>query len=628
MKRDRFAMASCAGRAEPTVATSVTRQALDQQVAVETPEQVLLSYTIAGIGSRSAAALIDTMLWAALVFLVLAAAGAFSGHLTRSSSWAVALLLLIAFAIFWAYFVLFEGLWDGQTPGKRQLGLRVVRDGGYSVGFAASAIRNLIRVIDMQPGGTYGIGIVCAVLSPTGKRLGDYAAGTMVVRERAITIGTGAPPSDVLGPDTTEMPPAAVLTDDEYALLDRYMERRNSIDAVRRAELAQQLVVRFRDRAPGLTGGDSAVLVRLHELERRARARGAPAHSGKGAAREQNAIVARGTPRWREFAALLASAQHRGLGAMSEAEVSDFVSRYRELAGDLARLQTAARGRELDSLFALSRLVAAGHSLLYRGHSLTWRSVWDYMTITVPAEIRRSVIPIGLAAAFLFVPAAIAWVSIVRHPALANQLIPAGMIDRAEHGAEWDRSGKGYVQIPDSIRPVAASGIMSNNIWVSTLTFAGGIAAGAGTLYTLTANGIELGAVMGLYQSKGILSLIVRFIAPHGVLELSAITLAGAAGLLIGSALLLPGTMTRREALVVRGRRAIRLIAATVFLLVVAGSLEGLVSPIPSWPLAWKLYVSAATVVFLVVYVYGRRTARADGVPGDGAAVGRASGRP
>jgi uncharacterized membrane protein SpoIIM required for sporulation/uncharacterized RDD family membrane protein YckC len=600
-------MASCTGRVEPLVAAPTARQVLDQQIEVETPEQVLLSYTIAGIGSRSAAAILDTLLWLALILLVLVGDRAFTGHLTGGSSWAVAVLSLIAFVIFWAYFVLFEGLWDGQTPGKRQLGLRVVRDGGYSVGFAASAVRNLIRIVDMQPMPTYGIGIVCAVLSPTGKRLGDYAAGTMVVRERAIMVGTGAPPSEVLGPDTTDSAPTAALTDEEYALLDRYMERRNSIDAVRRADLAEQLAVRFRDRAPGLTGSDSAVLVRLHEMERRARARGAPARSGKGAQREQYAIVARGTPRWREFAVLLASAQQRGLGAMSEAEVTDFVSRYRELAGDLARLQTAARGRDLDSLFALSRLVAAGHSLLYRGRSLTWRSVWDYMTIAVPAEIRRSVLPIGLAAAFLFVPAAIAWVSIVRHPALANQLLPPGMIDRAEHGAEWDRAGKGYVQIPDSIRPVEASAIMRNNIQVSIVTFAGGVAAGAGTLYALTANGIELGAVMGLYQSKGVLSLIVRFIAPHGVLELSAITLAGGAGLLIGSALLLPGAMTRREALVVRGQRAMRLIAATVLLLIVAGSLEGLVSPIPSWSLGWKLAVSAVTAVCLVVYVYGRR---------------------
>jgi uncharacterized membrane protein SpoIIM required for sporulation/uncharacterized RDD family membrane protein YckC len=582
-----------------------TAQPLDQQVAVETPEQVMLSYTIAGIGSRSAAALIDTVIWATAILLVVEAGQSFTGHLSGGSSWARAVLGLIAFGIFWAYFVLFEGLWDGQTPGKRRLGLRVVRDGGFSVGFAASAVRNLVRLVDMQPMPSYGIGILSALLSPTGKRLGDYAAGTMVVRERAIAVATGASPSSAEGAAVLAQTsiPTAVLSDEEYALLDRYMARRATLDAQRRAALAEQLAVRFRERAPGLTGSDSAVLVRLHELERDARARGAAGRSGKGAAREQHAIVARGSARWQEFAALLASAQRRGLAGMSESEVSDFVSRYRELAGDLARLQTATRGRDVESLFALSRLVAGGHNLLYRERRVGWRAAWMYMTVTVPREIRRSRLPIGLSALFLFGPATVAYVAVARHPALATQLVPPAIIDRAEHGAEWERSGKGYVEIPDSTRPVAASAIMSNNIQVSTMTFAGGIAAGLGTVAVLVFNGIDLGAVLGLYESKGILTLIVRFIAPHGVLELSAITLAGGAGLLIGSALLIPGAMTRREALIERGRRAIRLVAATVLMLAVAGTIEGLVSPIPSWSLSQKLAVSAATAILLAIYV-------------------------
>jgi uncharacterized membrane protein SpoIIM required for sporulation len=186
------------------------------------------------------------------------------------------------------------------------------------------------------------------------------------------------------------------------------------------------------------------------------------------------------------------------------------------------------------------------------------------------------------------------------------------MIERAEHGVQWAKSDSGYIQIEDSLRPVAASAIMSNNIWVSTMTFAGGITGGLLTAYALAMNGIDLGAVLGLYQSKGILSLILRFVAPHGVLELTAITFSGAAGLLIASAFLMPGAMTRREALIVRGRRAIRLVAATVLLLVVAGSIEGLLSPIPSWTLAEKLSVSAATAVLLAIYIVGRRPARTD----------------
>jgi uncharacterized membrane protein SpoIIM required for sporulation/uncharacterized RDD family membrane protein YckC len=597
-------MASSAAPAEPSAGRAPASSAgrdLEQLVAIETPEQVVLSYTIAGIGSRSAAAILDTVLIATAILIVSMGRMTFMGHLAGASRWALAILVLASFAIVWGYFVLFEGLWDGQTPGKRQFGLRVVRDGGYSVGFAASAVRNLVRVIDMQPGFLYAVGMVSAVFSSTGKRLGDYAAGTMVVQERAVAIGAvSGPPL----PDEGDGPiPTATLSDDEYALLDRYMARRDTLDAQRRVQLAEQLAARFRDRAPTLTGSDSAVLAALHAMERRARARGAAGHQGKGAARERHAIVARGGPRWQEFASLLTSAQRRGLRGMSEAEVSDFVARYRELASDLARLQTAARGRSSDSVFALSRLVAAGHNLLYRDARRGWRTAWQYMMVTVPQEIRRSVLPIALASALLYGPGLIAYVAIVRHPAVASELLPPTMIDRAEHGAEWERQQKGYVAIADSVRPATGSFIMSNNIEVATITFAGGIAFGVGTVLSLVTNGIGIGAALGLYQSKGILSLIVRFIAPHGVLELTAITFAGAAGLLLASAILIPGAVTRREALVERGRRAIRLIAATVLMLVVAGTLEGLVSPIPTWSLAEKLSVSAITAVLLLLYI-------------------------
>ncbi len=116
-------------------------------------------------------------------------------------------------------------------------------------------------------------------------------------------------------------------------------------------------------------------------------------------------------------------------------------------------------------------------------------------------------------------------------------------------------------------------------------------------------NGVELGAVLGLYQTKGILSLILAFVAPHGVLEMSAVCLAGAGGLLVASGFLLPGPLTRREALIQRGRRAIQLLAGAALFLVFAGTLEGLVSPIPTWSLAQKLIVSAITAVFIVLYV-------------------------
>ena len=577
-------------------------ETLEQFVDVETPEQVVFSYTIAGIGSRAAAALIDYSICFGLALTLGFAALSFARRVA-SVPWMVAVLVLLLFAIFWGYYVLLEGLWDGQTPGKRQLGLRVVRDGGYSITFGASAIRNLVRFIDMQPGAVYGVGVLSAVLSRSGKRLGDYAAGTIVVRERAISVSSGAP---VVAPGPRAEPvgtPTTVLTDDEYALLDRFISRRTTLDAERRAQFAESLAVRFRDRSPDLTGGDSAVLIELHERERSARARGAAGRSDTGAAREQYAIVAEGASRWRDFASVLASAQRRGLGTMSEAEVSGFVARYRELTGDLARLQTAAQGRQIDSVFYLSRLVAGGHNLLYRDRRVTARVAWEYLTVLVPREIRHSALPIGIAALLLFGPAAISWAAVDRDPSVAEGFIPQSMVERAQDGIERAQHHQGYIPDFGAWRPLAASGIMTNNVQVTYIVFAGGIAAGLGTVLALVSNGMQLGGVMGLYQHNGILPLIIAFVAPHGVLELSAITIAGGGGLLIASALLLPGAVTRREALVVRGRRAIRLIAGSTMLLVVAGTLEGFVSPIPWWTLNQKLLVSGLTAIALALFV-------------------------
>jgi len=486
-------------------------QSLDPHVDIETPEQVVFSYTVAGIGSRAVAALIDYMLCALLVTAISIGAVSFFGALriAGSAPWVLAILILLVFSVFWGYYVLFEGLWDGQTPGKRRVGLRVVRDGGYSITFAASAVRNIVRVVDLQPGASYGVGMLSAIFSASGKRLGDYAAGTLVVRERAISIPTS------------------------------------------------------------------------------------PADSGDG----------RQWARWREFSAMLAAAQRNGLRGLSETAVSDFVARYRELATDLARLQTAARGREIDSVFYLSRLVAGGHNLLYRDRRVTSASAWEFLTYTVPREIRRSALPIGIAAVLLFGPAAIAYVAVARSPAVAADFIPQQMIDRAEEGVQRARNEQGYIPDPQLFRPIMSSAIIANNVQVTYLAFAGGILAGLGTVAALVFNGISLGGVLGLYQSKGILPLILAFVAPHGVLELSAIVIAGGAGLLLGAAIVVPGARPRREVLVDHARRAIQLVAASTVLLVFAGTLEGFVSPIPWWTLGQKVTVSALSAAFLVLFI-------------------------
>jgi uncharacterized membrane protein SpoIIM required for sporulation len=264
----------------------------------------------------------------------------------------------------------------------------------------------------------------------------------------------------------------------------------------------------------------------------------------------------------------------------------------------------------VDELFYLGRLVAGAHNLLYRDRGMPLRAAVRYLFVEGPREVRRSAAPIALAALLLFGPATIAGVAVVRHPSLAPRLLPPGMIQRAEDGVRRARSGEGYIDDPQLFRPVMSSVIIANNVQVTFATFAGGITAGLWSIFLLVFNGVSIGSAMGLYVNKGIARLLIAFVAPHGVLELFAICVAGGAAFILAAGLLLPGDRPRRRALVENGRRAIRLIGVSTLLLVVAGTLEGLVSPIEWWPIEGKLAVSGTTLVLLVAYLRGGRAPR------------------
>jgi uncharacterized membrane protein SpoIIM required for sporulation/uncharacterized RDD family membrane protein YckC len=584
-------------------------QPFEQTVDVETPELVVLTYSVAGVGSRMLAALTDLFIClAAMIALILALAVLRPGDSmlgdSATATWAAALLVLVQFGVLWGYYVLFEGLMDGQTPGKRIHHLRVVREGGFSVTFGVSAVRNLVRILDMQPIFLYLVGFGSILLTKRGQRLGDLVAGTIVVRE---ALRETRAPSPALPSGTAAPALQTALSEEEFLVLDRFVQRWASLEPLRRAVLAGQLAERFAAALPGDDRPVGARLLELHERERQSRARGVSSRGETGAGRERQALIAANAPRWDRFAALLATAQGRGLRALGEEGVREFVAEYRALAGDLARLRTAAGSHAVDELFRLGRLVAGAHNLLYRDRGMPLRTALRFLFTEVPREIRRSAAPIALSAALLFTPALIAAVAVVRTPGLAREMLPAGMLRRAEDGVRRAREGEGYIDDPQLFRPVMATSIIANNVQVSFAAFAGGVTGGVLSTLLIVANGISLGSVVGLYVSKGIGRLLLAFVAPHGVLELFAICVAGGAGYLLAAALLTPGARTRRRALVENSGRAVRLVAASTMLLLVAGMLEGLVSPIEWWPIEGKLAVSGTTLVLLVAYLRGGR---------------------
>jgi uncharacterized membrane protein SpoIIM required for sporulation/uncharacterized RDD family membrane protein YckC len=612
---------------------ATTARPLEQTVDVETPELVLLSYSIAGVGSRVLAALTDyAICLVALVALVIAmvALSPFPSRSASSVSWAAAVLILAQFAVLWGYYVLFEGLMDGQTPGKRIHRLRVVREEGFSVTFGVSAVRNLVRIVDMQPAFFYLVGLGSILVTRRGQRLGDLVAGTIVVREALRPPAIAAPPTPS-SMDAADAPALqTALSEDEFRVLDRFVDRSRALDPLRRAALAGQLSQRFAAALVGDDRGPLAQLAALHRREQQARARGVSSRGETGAGRERQALIAANMSRWNGFATQLAVAQKSGLRALGEEGVREFVAEYRAVASDLARLRTAAGGHAVDELFHLGRLVAGAHNLLYRDRRMPLRASLRFLVTDVPREVRRSAGPIALAATLLFLPALVAGVAVARTPGLAAEMVPPGMLRRAEDGVRRARNGEGYIDDPQLFRPVMASGIIANNVQVSFAVFAGGITAGLLSALMLVANGLSLGSVTGLYVSKGIGPLLLAFVAPHGVLELFAICVAGGAGFLLAAALLVPGQRTRRRALAENSRRAVRLIGASTLLLLAAGAIEGLISPIEWWPLEGKLAVSGTTLVLLVVYLRrgrSRAATAASAAPHSSLALGAVTAR-
>jgi len=230
----------------------------DDKIHIDTPENVVFRYNVAGMGSRFLAGLLDMILIMLLMmaanftlFLLLRAQDASAWGLTGNWLWAI--FGLVTFFIFWGYYIFFEMVWNGQSPGKRKLGLRVIRTDGSPITFTESLIRNLIRLFDFLPA-YYGIGMVTMFVNSQARRLGDLVAGTLVVHDRPVTL-------DSLGRSTnweleswTSFPlPAAVgqypverLTLQDLQLVESFLLRRKQL--ANRSTLASQIYRTMCDR--------------------------------------------------------------------------------------------------------------------------------------------------------------------------------------------------------------------------------------------------------------------------------------------------------------------------------------------------------------------------------------------
>src|SRR5688572_11506753 len=224
-----------------------------QRLVVETPEHVTLDLEIAGVGSRALAALIDVLILVGSALGVVILMGIVAGFGVTIGSIGGAVLLLVGFAAWNGYFILFEGLRQGQTPGKRFVGIRVVGDTGNAVGLGAAVARNLLRIADFLPP-PYLIGALLVALHPRGKRLGDIVAGTVVARDRPAEAAARAP-SRARSREAPALVQIPELTDGEFHVLAEFARRQGQLNPPARARLADAIAARLADHPapPGVT---------------------------------------------------------------------------------------------------------------------------------------------------------------------------------------------------------------------------------------------------------------------------------------------------------------------------------------------------------------------------------------
>ena len=297
-------------------------------------------------------------------------------------------------------------------------------------------------------------------------------------------------------------------------------------------------------------------------------------------------------PYWTRLEEYVNRTKGRSLASLDHSELKELGLLYRQTASDLAIVREDTTSNQL-ALY-LNSLLGRAHNLIYMGQRPKMSGIRLFYSQTFPQTFRDTFPQTMLAFAIFAVTGIAACILTLHDPAFAHRLLGARMMETIDRREMWTQSIV-------TIKPLAASAIMTNNLSVTFAAFASGITCGVGTAWMMGLNGLLIGVIGAATFRAGMAGQLWSFVAPHGVLELPAIFIAGGAGFEIARGFLFPGLLPRSESLSQAGGRAARLLLGTIPMLVVAGVIEAFLSPSN---LAAPLKFMFAGVVFTALVVY------------------------
>lgn len=300
-------------------------------------------------------------------------------------------------------------------------------------------------------------------------------------------------------------------------------------------------------------------------------------------------------PHWSKLELLLQQSAKGGLKSLSRSDLQELSLLYRQIAADLAALREDPGSVHFARY--VNQLLVRAHNTIYSGRRGSPWAIFSFFLETYPATFRRNMNQVVLAFAIFAVSGVVGAVLTYQNPDFKVKLLGPHMVETIDKHEMWTHSIVG-------IKPLASSAIMTNNMSVGFTTFALGITGGLGTIYMMAFNGLLIGVIGVACWLSGMSLQLWSFVAPHGVLELPAIFIAGGAGFRVAQGLLFPGVLPRRDSLAKAGIEAVQLLVGTIPILIVAGLIEAFISP-TALAVSLKFMIASALFVLLGVYLFG-----------------------